>query len=251
MSIRLWIDDREVLAEPGERILEVAQRQGISIPTLCHHPALPVLGACRVCLVEVQQGKRREITTACNTLVQEGMRVATDTAEVRGHRAMNLELLRARAPEAPAVRELATQLGVARSRFRPPAQNPLPNCILCELCVRACAHLGHHALAAVGRGDKKRIGLPHNRPAEACVGCGSCLSVCPTRCILLKETATTRTIWGQTFELVRCKSCGAPVMTEAQRAHAIRTKQLPEDHDDTCELCKQSAASQRLASVVW
>ncbi len=251
MSIRLTIDDREVRAEPGEHILEVARRLGISIPSLCHHPALPAIGACRLCLVEVQLGKRREITTACNTLVQEGMRVACETPAVRAHRAMNLELLRARAPDAPAVRELAAQLGVGRCRFRPPARDPLPGCILCELCVRTCAHLGHHALAAVGRGDKKRIGLPHNRPAESCVGCASCLAVCPTRCIPMKETATDRTIWGQTFALVRCKTCGAPVMTEKQRAHAIRTKQLPEDHDDTCESCKQSAASQRFAAVVW
>jgi NADH dehydrogenase/NADH:ubiquinone oxidoreductase subunit G len=251
MSIRLRIDDLEVLAEPGESILEAARRYGIHIPALCHHPALPALGACRICLVEVQAGKRTELTTACNTQVQEGMEVKTDGPAVRQHRAMNLELLRARAPDAPVLRELGARLGVGRSRFAPPGEQPLPNCILCELCVRACAHLGHHALAAVGRGDKKRIGLPHNRPAESCVGCGSCHSVCPTRCILMKDTDTARTLWGQTFAFHRCQTCGQPVLTEKHRLHAIRTQQLPEDYYDTCESCKQSAASQRFAAVVW
>ena len=68
------------------------------------------------------------------------------------------------------------------------------------------------ALSTLGRGDQKKIGLPFNQPAESCVGCGSCYSVCPTECILMRETRSSRTIWGQTFDFVLCKQCGTPVI---------------------------------------
>jgi bidirectional [NiFe] hydrogenase diaphorase subunit len=251
MSIRLKINNVEVEAEPGEGLLDVARRNGFSIPSLCHHEALPAIGACRVCLVEVKKGKRVKLTTSCNYEVLDGIEVNTDSPEIRKHRAMNIELLLARAPGSETVRELAARYGVAQPRFRPPEYNPLPNCILCELCVRACAQLGHHALSTVGRGDRKRIGLPFNKPADTCVGCGSCVSVCPTDCILMKDTATSRTIWGQVFSFVRCKECGVPVITEAHRDFALNTKALPEDYYDFCESCKQISTSKRFASVAW
>lgn len=251
MTIRFHIDDMAVEADEGEWLLDVARRIGTDIPALCHHDALEPIGACRVCLVEVQQGERRSISTSCNFRVEPGIQVFTDTEEVRRHRAMNLELLLARAPGSDRIRQLAARYGVTRARFGPPAHAPLPDCILCELCVRTCAALDHHALTTVGRGDKKRIGLPFNRPADTCVGCASCASVCPTDCILVKESDTQRTIWGQSFDFVRCSECGAPVITEAQKAFAIANQGLPEDYYETCERCKQAAASKRFAAVVW
>lgn len=251
MTVRFRIDDKEVEAAEDERLLDVARRHGFHIPSLCHHEALEPIGACRICLVEVEQGKRRSVTTACNFQVENGLQVLTDTPEVRKNRALNLELLLARAPESERIRRLAAEHGVRRTRFGPPAYEPLPNCILCELCVRSCAALGHHALTVVGRGERKRIGLPFNRPADSCVGCGSCAAVCPTDCIPVKDSETQRSIWGQAFDFVRCKECGAPVMTEAHREFAIAKQDLPEDYYDTCERCKQTAASKRFAAVVW
>lgn len=251
MSLRFKINDVEVSAEPGESLLDVARREGFHLPSLCHHEALPAIGACRVCLVSVKKGKRAKITTSCNYQVLEGIEVTTDSPEIHAHRAMNLELLLARAPGSEVVRELAASYGVSHPRFGPLKYNPLPNCILCELCVRACDSLEHHALTVVGRGDRKRIGLPFNKPAESCVGCGSCASVCPTGCIPMKDTAEARSIWGQSFMFALCSKCGAPVITEKHRDHAIATKDLPEDYYDVCESCKQTAASKRFAAIVW
>jgi NADH dehydrogenase/NADH:ubiquinone oxidoreductase subunit G len=251
MTLRLKVNDVEVEARPGEGLLDVARREGFSIPSLCHIESLPAIGACRVCLVSIKKGKRTKLTTACNYQVLDGIEVTTDSPEIHAQRAINLELLLARAPGSEAVRELAARYGVTRPRFGPLTYNPLPNCILCELCVRACAVLGHHALTVVGRGDRKRVGLPFNKPAESCVGCGSCVSVCPTSCIPMKDTAATRTIWGQSFDFVKCTECGAPVITVRHRASAITNKALPEDYYDVCESCKQVAASQRFAAIVW
>ncbi len=250
MSIRFEIDNQEVKAENGEMLLDVARRNGIEIPSLCHKESLPAIGACRLCLVEVEQDGQRDLTTSCNYRVEAGMKVWTESAEVQRHRAMNMELLLARAPNAPKLKAFAADLGVNRTRFGPAAYNPLANCILCELCVRACAKLGNNVLTMVGRGEKKRVGMAFNEPSDKCKGCAACVAVCPTDCIPIKDTATERTIWGQKLEFALCKSCGQPVMTKRQQASAIKGKGLPEDYYDTCESCKQAATSERFAEVV-
>jgi NADH dehydrogenase/NADH:ubiquinone oxidoreductase subunit G len=251
MDVKLKINDVEVSAQKGEYLLDVARKAGFEIPSLCHHEAVRPIGSCRVCLVEVVAGGKTSLTTSCNYVVEPGIEVTTDSELIHKMRAVNLELLLARAPGARRVRDLAARYGVSRPRFAPVDDNWLPNCILCELCVRVCEHQGHSALSTLGRGDQKKIGLPFNRPAESCVGCGACYSVCPTECILMKETRTNRTIWGQTFDFVPCKECGAPVITEKHRDFAIKNQELPENYYDLCEACKQAAASKRFASVAW
>ena len=251
MDVRLKINEVEVKAQKGEYLLDVARRAGFEIPSLCHHEAVKPIGSCRVCLVEVKAGKKTSLTTSCNFTVEGGEEVTTDSELIHRMRAVNLELLLARAPGAKRVRDLAQEYGISRPRFAPVDDNWLPNCILCELCVRVCEHLGHSALSTLGRGDEKKIGLPFNQPAESCVGCGSCCSVCPTDCILMKDTAADRTIWGQKFDFARCKQCGVPVITEKHRAFAIENKELPEDYYDLCEACKQADASKHFAAVVW
>ena len=72
----LKINDRDVSGRADESILEVAQENGIQIPTLCHLEGLSEVGACRLCLVEIKGTNR--LMPACATLVQEGMEVVTD-----------------------------------------------------------------------------------------------------------------------------------------------------------------------------
>jgi NADH dehydrogenase/NADH:ubiquinone oxidoreductase subunit G len=251
MAMKLRIDDVEVGAEAGEYVLDVARREGFVIPSLCHHQSVAPIGACRVCLVQVTFAGKTTISTSCNMLAEDGLEIVSDTPEVRAHRAMNLEILLARAPGSARVRELAREYGVTRTRFPQVPETALQNCILCELCTRVCSMLGHNALSTVGRGDKKRVGPPFGQPSDKCVGCASCRSVCPTACVFMRDTPTTRTIWGKTFEFVLCKNCGAPVMTREHRQHALAHAGLPEDYYDVCEPCKQAGAAARFASVVW
>ena len=122
-----------------------------------------------------------QLTTSCDYPVSADLDVVTDSPRIRKHRAMNLQLLLRRAPDAPALRQLAAQLGVTGPLFAPVADAPLPDCILCELCVRVCSTLGYNALAALGRGDHKSVGPPFGQtPPQACVGCGACVEACPT-----------------------------------------------------------------------
>ncbi len=251
MTIQIKINQMTIAVSEGQFVLEVARNAGFDIPSLCHHDAVEPIGACRICLVEQKIGHESVLTTACNLVVQEGMEIFTDSAEIRAHRAANLELLLARAPGSKKLRELASKYGINEPRHPPIQDNYPKDCILCELCVRVCSNLGHKALAVLGRGDRKRIGLPFNQPSETCVGCGSCRSVCPTDCIFMRDTPETRTIWGKTHRFVTCKQCSAPIMTYEHRAFAVANNGLGEDYYDVCESCKQVAASRRFASVVW
>jgi NADH dehydrogenase/NADH:ubiquinone oxidoreductase subunit G len=233
VEVGLTIDDLQVGAEAGESVLDAARRAGIDVPGLCHHEAVPAIASCRLCLVEIRRPGRDR----------------TDSPRIRRHRAMNLELLLRRAPDAPALRALATQLGVAEPRFAPVTDAPLPGCILCELCVRVCAALGYNALAALGRGRDKSVGPPFGlAEAKSCVGCGSCVEACPTDCIAMEDTATSRTIWGRTLEFSTCERCGARLMTTSQRAVTAARGDLPAHYYDLCESCKRVVLSERLAA---
>ncbi|HHY93430.1 MAG TPA: 2Fe-2S iron-sulfur cluster binding domain-containing protein, partial [Firmicutes bacterium] len=94
--VTLSIDGRLVQVPPGTTVLEAAREAGIKIPTLCHHPALPEEGACRVCLVEVEGAKA--LVPSCQQSVAEGMKVYTNSLLVREARRLVVELLLARHP---------------------------------------------------------------------------------------------------------------------------------------------------------
>lgn len=249
-SVEFTIDGRAVRADAGETILTVAARNGIRVPTLCHHEALPDDGRCRLCVVEVAKGGRARLVTACLYPAEAGIAVATSSPDVDLVRRTVLELLWARCPNAPEIAALAREYGVREQRYRAGAGDE--RCILCGLCIRACTTMLHvSALSFSGRGIGKKAATPFDDASPGCIGCGSCASVCPTRCIPVRDTAATRLIWGKTFELVACKTCGAPVITKEHRTHAMAHGGLPEDYYDACEPCKQAAAAARFAAVAW
>ena len=87
----LTIDDKEISAEEGATILQVAEEAGIKIPTLCHLDGVYDIGACRLCLVELVGTPK--LLPACTTKVAEGMNIKTDSERLRKYRRMTLELL--------------------------------------------------------------------------------------------------------------------------------------------------------------
>ena len=78
MAVTLTINNRKIIASEGDTVLEAARGAGIKIPTLCHHPDLSNVGACRLCVVSVE--KARTLQTACTTPIVEGMVVDTESA---------------------------------------------------------------------------------------------------------------------------------------------------------------------------
>jgi predicted molibdopterin-dependent oxidoreductase YjgC len=176
-KVSFSIDGRPVDALHGESLLGVARRAGADIPSLCHHPRLTPYGACRLCLVEVRQGKRTRIVTSCDYPALDGIDVRTDTEAVRSMRRGVIRLLLAMAPASPVLRNLAERHGVEPDRLDTRGAG---DCILCGLCARACAEaVGAHAITFAGRGGIRTLEAPYGAPSAACVSCGACAAVCP------------------------------------------------------------------------
>ena len=144
----LTIDGRVVSAPEGATLLTAARAAGIDIPTLCHHKALEPAGMCRLCTVELFDGRRTRFVTACNYPIWEGMEVKTDSEAVHQGRKLIVELLLARCPEVPILKDLAQEYEIAEPRFK--KEND--TCILCGLCTRTCERMGANAISLTGRG---------------------------------------------------------------------------------------------------
>lgn len=204
MSVKtLQIDGKMVTGMEGDAIFAVAWEHSIHIPRLCHVGGLRDVGACRLCMVEVEGQKN--LQASCLTPVEEGMVVRTDTPRLRSHRKLIVELLFAERNHMCAVcvangacelQDLAKSLGIDHIRLR--YQFPsLPvdtshehfgldhnRCILCTRCVRVCDEIeGAHTWDVTGRGASSLIISDLGEPwgaSDTCTGCGKCVQVCPT-----------------------------------------------------------------------
>jgi bidirectional [NiFe] hydrogenase diaphorase subunit len=223
--MKLKINGKNVTAKDGMSVLDVARAYGIEIPTLCSNDALKPYGACRMCLVEIEQGGRSTIEASCTFPAAEGMSVKTDSPRVIAGRKLVVELLLARCPNVKAVQDLAREYGVADSSVEWDKDNEY--CILCGLCVRACNEVvGACAIQFAGRGAEKLVDSPFHQSAEDCVACGSCAYVCPTGIIKKNDLETSATCspegakqegpkreilnWQVEYALKVCTKCGNP-----------------------------------------
>ncbi len=181
--ITFKINGQTVQGEKGQYIIQVAEKYGVEIPTLCNHKALEPAGMCRICTVELFDGRRTRFVTACNYPIWEGMEVKTDTGMVHEGRKLIVELLLARCPEVPAVQQLAAQYGITEIRFT----KDTDTCILCGLCTRVCEKMGARAISMTGRGVEMKVDTPYHLNTDACFGCGACAFLCPTGHITLEK----------------------------------------------------------------
>jgi heterodisulfide reductase subunit A len=208
--VQVTIDGQSIEVEEGTTILEAAQRLGITIPTLCHHPALEPYGACRLCTVEitpkgdgssagpsaVRARPRSQLVTSCNYPIRREIEVQTASEKVLKGRKLLAELLLARCPNVPQVQELAASLGVTDVRFKVQEDDQSQRspdrlhsaCHLCGLCVRVCEELiGQSAISFIGRGVDRKVGTPFLRFSDSCIACGACAFICPTGAIRLED----------------------------------------------------------------
>jgi NADP-reducing hydrogenase subunit HndD len=201
-ALTLTIDGIETQAKPGMTIMQAADAIGIRIPRLCYHPDLSILGACRICIVDVE-GQRNPVAS-CAYPATDGMKVTTSSPMLRKLRRDIVELILDNHPKdcqtcerdgSCELQNLAYSLGVRerlfegeRKRFPRDASSPAvirdpEKCILCGRCVRVCEEMqGVTNLGQQGRGFTNVVAPAHAAPMEdsVCIQCGQCINVCPT-----------------------------------------------------------------------
>jgi predicted molibdopterin-dependent oxidoreductase YjgC len=227
----LTIDGQRVAAPDGATILEAAGGAGIHIPTLCHHPDLSNVGACRMCVVSVE--KARGVQTACTTPVFEGMVVTTNSPDTIATRKFVLEMLLSDHPNECMTCEVNGDCKLqdlvydyevawpehAGKRHTYPI-NPDPNpfifidrnkCILCGRCVRACAERQNRdvwSFAMRGFETKLVAGADELMLDAGCESCGQCVAYCPTGA-LFDKMSVGKGRAGQTSKVrTTCSFCG-------------------------------------------
>ena len=223
-DVHVTIDGQEVAVPASSTVLEAAKLAGIEIPVLCAHPAIKPIGACRMCLVEVE--KQRALQPACTFPVSEGMVVHTDSPKVMDSRRFVLQLLFSERNHfcmycqmsgSCELQQLAYDAGLDHWEFdRAFPQMPVDasrkyfamdhnRCVLCRRCIRACDELvGNSTLGLRHRGASTMIIADADVPfgESSCVSCGTCLQVCPTGALMDRASA----YMGADDEITRVKS---------------------------------------------
>ena len=240
------IDGKECSCEKGEFLLNIARRNGITIPTLCQHDSLEEgMGACRLCIVEITDRGRKSVVVSCVYPVNSEIEVETNSERIKRERAMILTLLAKRAPESPEIARMCKY-------YKAPAIDRFikvdgEKCVMCGLCAKVCGALSVGAISTVNRGITKAISTPYGDPSSVCIGCGACAKVCPTKAIEMSEDFNTRTIWGKTFDLVHCEHCGEVIGTPEQIAEAA--KRSGNEPDCLCDNCRKERMARVMAST--
>ena len=197
MTVTFFMDSKEVKAEDGQTLLDVARENGIDIPTICFHEVTTANALCRICVVEVEG--QRVLQPSCIVKAGAGMKVQTRSEKVIRARRTILEMLASTMDlsEAQEIQKMMYEYGASSSRF-PDAErrvsevkddNPMyvrdySKCLLCWRCVQVCAEDAQYTFAINfdGRGFETQIGTFFDKPIPetSCVLCGQCVAVCPT-----------------------------------------------------------------------
>lgn len=232
-------------------VLQVARMSGVDIPTLCHHESLGPYGACRLCVVEAESPSlRRSLVMSCTLPVSNGLSVTTNSPAVQRARKIVLELLVARSPNSPPLRDLAKKYGVAHSRFGM-GLDAEDLCVRCGLCVRACTDkIGAAAITFAGRGQKRQVTTDFSALSELCIGCATCAALCPTGAIRVEDVDGERSLLlrGRVFAklpLLVCSSCGSYFATR-KHVDSLSTR-LPEYSESEMRSLCPACARQRFA----
>ena len=232
--VKLKIDGQQIAVPAGTTILDAAARVGIKIPHLCYLKDINEIGACRVCLVE--KVGMEKLVTACNTEVEEGVEILTNSPKVREVRRINVELIlsdhdckcvQCVKSGNCTLQKIANDLGIieqpykdvhekTRWDFELPLIREASKCVKCMRCVQICDKVqGLNVWDINGSGYRASVGVSNNRKiTEAdCALCGQCITHCPVGALRERDD----------LRLLRDALADPEKITMVQIAPAVRT----------------------------
>ncbi len=202
MNFQIEVNNKKLEATQGETILDVLNRNGMHVPTLCHIKDMIPTGSCRMCVVELENNGR--LVPSCSFPASPEMKINTHSPRVVEARKTIVELLLSNHPddclycvrnENCELQSLSRELHVTERRIKGKKNNfsidrssaslvrDPDKCILCGRCVRICEEvMGVSAIEFIGRGSKTHIGTAYDMGlnTSSCINCGQCIMVCPT-----------------------------------------------------------------------
>ena len=228
--VNMEFDGKAVSVPEGMTLVDAAATVGVHIPNLCHIKELRGVGACRMCMVEIE-GMKTPIT-GCTTRTKEGMKVQTSTPKVEEIRKFVTDLVLSfhpldcmTCPKAGAcdLQRYAADLKIQESSFGRKSFNyPLNDkspfitldnnyCIQCGRCVRVCKEQGTDVLDFMGRGITTKVSTGRDLPLHesGCTFCGSCVDACPVNAIMERDRWQHGREWDLNKSESVCTACGS------------------------------------------
>ncbi|MBO6207837.1 MAG: formate dehydrogenase subunit alpha [Lachnospiraceae bacterium] len=209
MIVNITIDGNQAALDDRLTILEAAKFLDINIPTLCYLKDINEIGACKMCVVEVEGNEH--LVTSCNTKIKEGMVVHTNSERVVKSRKQVLNLILANhdvrcfscAKSGDCrLQDLSNEYEIATSVYEGNAakipakkENPFLTyypelCINCQRCVSTCNKVAGNGVLHNGKlGTRTLIEAPFGPDWKetACESCGNCAEACPTGALIAKN----------------------------------------------------------------
>ena len=251
--VNATINGIDITVEDGTTILAAARKVGVDVPTLCYLKEVNEIGACRVCVVEVEGQDR--CVTACNNVVQEGMVIKTNTRKVRTTRKTNVKLILSQHDYECAscvrsgnctLQSLANELNISEMPYDSILEKnkwdknfPLLRANdKCIKCVQICDNIqGMHVWDVVNTGSRTTVNIAKNKTIQEtkCTLCGQCVVNCPVGALRERDDV------GYVLDAVENED----IITVVQIAPAVRTA-----WGEGFGLSKEFATAKRLVSAL-
>ena len=232
-KINITINGKETTAEEGEKLIDALTKNKINVPTLCKNQHLDPVGACRLCVVEIEGAPK--LVASCTTPARDGMNIKTHSQKVIKSRRLNIELLLAnhnkdctscsqnlncklqRYSEELMINEIRFEGEKRKSKIDNSSisiKRDNSKCVLCEQCYRTCNEIQTvYAIGQQNRGFQTKVAPPFNlnMKESSCVNCGQCVIHCPTGALseqnnvrkVAEALATNKILIAQTAPSIR------------------------------------------------